>query len=451
MRIVILGAGTVGSSIARTLCAHRHEVILIENDPAIIEPLNDSLDAMILEGNASHAAVLFQADVMNADLCLAMTGEDEVNLVGASLAKAMGTRRSIARVHSSMSQNLGAFDYCAHFQIDKIISLGQLTALRLSHEIDHFTEALNLETYFYGEIELIELQIPEKAKCIGKKLRELSFPSDVRIGCILRKGSNFIPRADDVLEPLDQVVVIGSHDSLIKVRKNLGGETPQRKQIVIAGGGETGLHLAQLIQNRHRVRLLETDRERCLQLAAMLGRNVEVVNIDVQCRVALEEERVANADVFVACTGYDENNLLVCVEAKELGAKEVYSVINRPDYGNVLTKLGIDFHVSPREEVAQKIMNFLNTGAIISDDGIFGAKIRLLEMEVQPGAAITQGTLVEAKLPPQCVILVATHRGSIRVPGADYRFLPGDTAILITHDQYIDKVLGKFERNGNTL
>ncbi|MDO4569076.1 MAG: Trk system potassium transporter TrkA [Planctomycetia bacterium] len=445
MRIIIVGAGTVGESIARTLCSHHHDVTIIDKTPGKLEALNNSLDALVLEGNGSHASVLFQADAMNADLCLALTNSDEVNLVVASLAKAMGTRRTVARVYAPLANNLVAFDYCEHFDIDKIISLEQLTALRLSHEIDQFTEALNLETYLYGDIELMEFEIQDGAKSVGVRIRDLSFPSNVRVGSILRNGVNFIPRADDLLNPGDQITLFGEHDSLIRTRKNLGGEPPQTKNIIIAGGGETGLHLAQLIQKRHHVRLLETDLERCHHLASVLDRNVEVVNIDVQCRSALEEERVGAADVFVACTGYDENNLLVCVEAKELGAERVYSVINRADYGNVITKLGIDFCVSPREEAGRKVLNFLNTGAIISNDGIFGDKIRLLEIKVEKGSLVSSTPLRHVGLPPQCIVVAAVHHGSVSVPGADFTFREGDTAVVITHNQHLEQVLDKFE------
>ncbi|MDO4575909.1 MAG: Trk system potassium transporter TrkA [Planctomycetia bacterium] len=446
MRIVILGAGTVGSSIARMLCAHRHEVVLVDDDPAVVGPLADTLDAMVLEGNASHAAVLFQANAMNADLCLAMTGSDEANLVGASIAKAMGSRRVIARVHSTLAQNLAAFDYRSHFRIDRILSLGQLTAMRLSHEIDMFSEALSLEAYFDGDIELMVMTLSAGAKCLGRPIRDLAFPSNVRIGCIHRDKTYIIPGADDTLQAGDKVTLIGAHDNLLKVRKNLGGDPPETKTVVIAGAGETGLHLAQLIHKRHRVRILETDRERCLWLAELMKRDVEVVNIDVQCRAALEEERVGNADVFVACTGSDETNILVCVEAKELGTKKVFSIINRPDYGNVTKKLGIDVSVSPREEVSQKVMNFLNLGAVISKKSdIFGMGVCLLELEVQAGSLVTRGTLMEAKLPSQCVVLGAIHQGTVVVPGADYRFEAGDTAMLITTDPVVERVLRKFE------
>ena len=159
MHILILGAGTVGSSIAKLLSSYQHDVTLVDQNPERLAELSESLDAMVLEGNVTHASVLFQADVMSADLCLAMTDSDPVNLVAASMAKEMGARRAVARVYSRMIDNLETFDYCNHFKIDKVLSLEYLTAVRLAQAIDNFTESLNLESYLYGNLEFMEFSM----------------------------------------------------------------------------------------------------------------------------------------------------------------------------------------------------------------------------------------------------------------------------------------------------
>ena len=446
MRIVILGAGTVGSSIARMLSQNRHDVVIVEQDSQICESLQDTIDALVLCGSASHASVLFQAGVMTADLCLAVTSSDDTNITSTSIAKAMGASHVIARIHSELAKNIATFDYRRHFGIDKLFSLGQFVALRLSREIDYFTEALSLDSYFYSDIEIMEMRILHGARCLGKPIRDLAFPPNVRVGAILRDDTRFIPTADDELQVNDAVLIIGARDKLVKVRKDLGGLAPSSKNVVIAGGGETGVQLAMLIQNRHEVRILDADRERCMKLSSQL-KNVDVLNVDIQKRATLEEEHVGKADVFVACSGSDENNILACAEAKELGCPKVFSVINRPDYGNVLNKLGIDFYVSPREEAAERVMNFLNTGAVITDDAIFGNKIRMLEIEVQENAPILAGTLAEAKLPQQCVVLAVADQDSFQVPSAQQRFQPGNHVIVITQEQFKDSVIEKFEKH----
>ncbi|MDO4551779.1 MAG: Trk system potassium transporter TrkA [Planctomycetia bacterium] len=444
MRIVILGAGTVGSSVARTLYQHRHNVIIIEKNPDVVRHLQDTTDALIIEGSVSHAATLFKADIMNADLCLAMTDSDETNILSASLAKAMGARRVIARVFSPMFHNFSTFDYRRYFKIDRILSLEQLSALRMAREIDQYMGILTFDSVSCGNIVLMEYEISPASQSVGKRIRDLRFPSGVRIGTIRREGKNMIVSADDVLQVGDHLAMIGEQGLLTRLRKSLDIKKPEPRDVIIAGGGETGYHLAQMLQKTHRIRLIDADLSRCRTLGAMLDKKVEILNADVQKRFVLEEY-ARNTDFFIACTGYDENNLLACVEAKALGADQVFSIINRSDYGNVVKKLGIDFYVSPREEAAQEVMNFLNTGAVIFNNGVMGSGIRLVEIEVQQGAPIVNVALMNAKLPRQSIVLAATHEGSICVPGAEYRFSAGDTAILIMHDRDVDDVLSKFE------
>ena len=451
MRILILGAGTVGSSIARLLSSNQHDVTLVDQDPARLAMLSESLDAMVLEGNITHASVLKQAEVENADLCLAVTDSDSANLVAASMAKQMGARRTVARVYSRMIQNLETFNYCNHFKIDKVLSLEYLTAVRLAQAIDNFTESLNLESYLYGSLEFMEFSIESGSRGKGRKIRELKFPDNVRIGAIRRDEIPFIPRADDSIKLGDKIAIFGVHEDLLQVCKSLGGELPQKKNIVIAGGGETGMHLAQLLKTRHRIRLLETDRERAEMLADVLGRSVEVINLDLRNRADMEEEHIGMADVFVACTGLDEYNLIGCVEAKEMGVKRTYSVINRVDYGDVIRiKLGIDSWISPLEATARRVTNFLQCGVVVSSDSIFSDQIQLMEIEVQAGSPISKAPIRDAKLPPQCIVLGASRKNGQKnlVPGANFRFEPGDIALIVTRDEHQEKVVSRFETEG---
>lgn len=450
MHIVILGAGTVGYSVARLLSRNRHDVTLVDRNADVLDARGATLDAMTLAGNVSQASVLFQAGVMNADICMAVTDSDETNLVAASIAKKMGATRVIARVYAPVANNLDVFDYYSHFGIDRIISLEQLTAVRLAQEIDNFTESLNMESNLYGNLELMEFEMLEGARGVGKRIRDLGFPSNVRIGAISRARTPFIPAADDVLKVNDKIAVFGIYEDLLKVCKSLGGKLPQKKTIVIAGGGETGLHLAQILQKRHKIRILESDRERCEDLAEILGRSAEVINIDLHDRIDMEEEHIGRADVFVACTGDDENNLIGCVEAKEMGVRKTCCVISRVNYGEVIkNKLGIDFWTSPNETTARRVMNFLQRGAVISRDTIFRSQIQLLEIEVQPNSPISKVPLRKAELPPQCIILGATRkRGRTNeVPGADFRFEPGDIALIVTTLTGADEVTERFEKS----
>ncbi|MEE8452509.1 MAG: Trk system potassium transporter TrkA, partial [Thermoguttaceae bacterium] len=350
MRIVVLGAGTVGTSIAHLLCEEGHSVSVVDHDPETTRRVNEQLDVRAVTGSAAQSSILFQAGVLTADLCLAVTGSDEVNMIAASMAKAMGARRTIARVYAPVFRDLSTFDYQRHFQIDRLLSMEHLSAMELARAIRN-PGAVAVENFARGELEMQEVLITFKMASVGVPLKEIDLPSSVRIGSIARNGRTSIAGADDALEIGDRITLIGSREDIDDVKEKFQKEPPPKLGVVIAGGGETGYHLARVLEGRRfAVLLMERDRDRCEFLAAHL-KQATVVNADAQRRANLEEERVGSADVFVACTGDDEDSIMACVEAKEVGAKTLMSIVSRPDYANVVGKLGIDHAVSPREVI----------------------------------------------------------------------------------------------------
>ena len=193
MRIVVLGAGTVGTWIADLLCRKRHSVTVVDCDPVTTKRVNTELDVRVVTGSAAESSVLFQSDVLGADLCLAVTGVDEVNLVAASMAKAMGARRTIARVYGRVFRDMSTFDYQRHFNIDRLLSLEHLSALELARGI-RSPGSLAVENLAGGQLEVQELTIPAKAPVVGKKVRDLKLHKDVRIGSFSRDDKMWIAR-----------------------------------------------------------------------------------------------------------------------------------------------------------------------------------------------------------------------------------------------------------------
>jgi len=450
MRIVVLGGGTVGTSIAEVLCRERHSVTVVDHTPEVTRRVNDELDVRVVTGSASQASVLFQAEVLGADLCLAMTGCDEVNLVAASLAKAMGARRTVARVYAPVFRDLSTFDYRQHFHIDRLLSLEHLSAMELARGIRH-PGSIAVENFARGELEMQEWEITEDAPGVGVPLKDLRLPHGVRIGSIARGGKLAIAGAEDQVAVGDRITLIGARDDIDSV-KPLFKLYPRTKQgVVIAGGGETGYHLAKALEGRdYAVLVMEADRARCEFLASHL-KHATVVNADIKRRANLEEERVGSADVFVACTGDDEDNIMACVEARELGARSIFSIVSRPDYANVVAKLGIDLAVSPREVVAKQVLALLNTGPVMARSSLAaGADIEILEIDVLEGAKATEHVLASLDLPAQCLIAAVIRENFVRVPGADDRLAPGDTVIALAHRDAIEGTLRVFSANGIT-
>jgi len=445
MRIVILGAGTVGTWIADLLCRNNHSVTVVENDADNVRTIDAQLDIKAIHGSASESAVLFQAGIIGCDLCLSVTGDDEVNIVAASMAKAMGARRSVARVYGRVFRDLSTFDYQQHFKIDRFLSLEYLSAVEFVRAIRSPGCAV-LENFARGELEVQEIICDKKTLFLGKHLKEIGLPKGVRVGTIQREGKTWIAGAVDTIELNDHITLIGTREEIDSVKTKFEVTRSPVRSIIIAGGGETGLALARMLTgDRYHVTLMEEDRERCEFLARLLE-HTTVVHADATRRAILEEERVGKGHVFVACTGDDENNIMACVEAREIGTPECLAVVQRPDYANIVEKLGIKLAVSPRNVIARQVLGLLNRGPIVSKKNLPGGGIAIVELDVLEGAKATEHEIASLKLPKQCLIAAIMSSDYVRVASADDRLRPGDTVVMLVDEMQLETVVNLFEQ-----
>ena len=444
MRVVVLGAGTVGTWIADLLCQHRHSVTVVDNSPSRTKRVNQELDVRVVAGSASKSSILFQAGMLGADICLAVTGIDEVNLVAASMAKAMGARRSIARVFGPIFRDRSTFDYERHFQIDRLLSLEHLSALELARGV-RSPGSMAMENLAEGKLQVQEITISDESQVLDRPLRTLGLPSNVRLGTIYRQGKMWIAGAEDSILLGDRITLVGQRQDIDQVKDRFQCQPDPKQGVVIAGGGETGYHLARNLDDRHfSVTLMESDPARCAFLANHLS-HVTVVQADATRHVILEEERVGSADVFAACTGDDENNIMACVEAKDIGAQRIMAIVQRPDYANVVGKLGVDLAVSPRDVMAKQILSYLNKGPVISRSMLPGGNIGVFEIEVNEGAPCTQCDLFNLPLPPACLVIAVMRHEFVRVPGATDRLRAGDMVVTLVDDSATEEMLSLFQ------
>ncbi len=443
MRVLTLGAGTVGTWIAELLCRYRHDVTVVDTDAENVRRLNNDLDVRAIQGSASHASVLFQAGVMGCDICLAVTGYDEVNIVAASMSKAMGVQRSVARVYAPVFRDLSTFDYQRHFGIDRLLSLEHLTAMELARAIRN-PESITLEHFARGQLEVAEFEVTRDSNLLGKPLKEMALSPGVRLGTLKRNRKTWIASANDSIQKGDWVSLMGKPEEVEEVKKSFTQGSPRRQFVVIAGGGETGFHLARALDGeRHKVLLLESDPVRCDYLASHLSR-ATVLCCDATRKMTLEEERVGGCDYFVACTGNDENNIMAGLEAKELGATKIMAIVGRPDYAGIISRLGIDNAVSERDAMARQILGLLTEGPVLSQLQLPSSDVFVLELEAAADSPVTKASLAEVQLPEGVLVAAVLQEDFVRVPSARDCLQAGNTALVLAPQRQITKVASAF-------
>jgi trk system potassium uptake protein TrkA len=435
MNIIIVGAGAIGLHMARTLSDQEHSICLLEQNEQLARELNDQLDSRVIQGSGASVEVLEEAGVAKCDLLFALTSHDHTNLVSSLIAKSLGARRTIARVNLDTQREQWLYDYAGQFRVDYLFSPARLAAVELAKSIRN-PDCLVVEEIARGRIELQQIRLEDHSPALGIPLRELGLPPRVRIGAILRRGNLLVPQANDSLEAGDLLTIYGHPRRLADgLRKLHGGDHDnQQLNVVIFGGGDYGFALAQTLEGGNfRTRIMEKDRRRCEMLGQQL-QNCTVINADATSLQELKEERVGDADFFVAATHDDEDNVMACLQARDLGAKACLTLIHRADYASAIQRsgaqLGILDAVSPRVAVARELTRFLTEDEATVLRTLPGG-IEIISAPVGEKAPAAGHTLAETAWPAACGIIAVQHGNQAQVPAAEDLITAGDTIVAI--------------------
>ncbi|MFC1782502.1 Trk system potassium transporter TrkA [Planctomycetota bacterium] len=429
MRVIIAGAGEIGTFIAERISADDHDVTVIDSDEDRVRQISDELDVQTLCGSAASAKVLRQAGVENTDLFVAVTNSDDTNLVCASIARKLGAARSVARVDEVVYRKAPEISYQQHFGIDDLVSPEMLTALELASMVRN-PGALAVEHFARGALEVQHLRADRGAKNIGKALHELTLPEGIRIGSIHRGERIIIPTGNDHVEHDDLITIFGKTEQVAQARADFESDKPKTQKVVVMGGGHTALSLARRLRSHtYRLTIIERDAARCQYLASILSA-VTILNGDGTKLAFLKEERIVNADFFVSVTGRDEDNILSAVQAKNLGVPKVLVMIHRPDYADLTKKLGIDCAISPRVVMAREMLNLLRKGQVSTLAQLENGRAEILEITVL-GEDFVGKKLRDIELPSGCLIVTLQRGFETIIPHADTVFQLEDTVLAI--------------------
>jgi trk system potassium uptake protein TrkA len=431
MNIVICGAGEIGSHAAEVLDGRDCSITVVDLDPERLRRLEEDMDVATCLGNAAQAETLLRAGVDQADLCLAATDEDEVNLLCAAVAKRLGADQTIARVHRGSYFHQRGLDYAATLSIDKLICPEFSTAQALARELRN-PGAIAIERFARGSIEMQEFVVDEGAG-VGRPLMEVALPSGVRLTMVQPGGDGgaFVPGGRTVVEPGDSVILVGNARVFERARKMFRREDVPRRRVVIMGGPPMAVWLCRALDDRRfAIRLFETDRTRAQELAEKLDR-VTVINGDPTDRGVFDEENLAQSDVFISLLDTDEANIVAAVFAKVRGVDRVFTVVQKLKFIDVALDTGVDRTFSTRAEAAKEILSVLNTDAVQTVGTIAKGAVDVYQLRVDAGSPVAGQRLRDLPLSPDWIVAALDRVGEVFVPGADDQINQHDTLLVV--------------------
>lgn len=441
MRVIIVGAGEVGSSIADGL-ADAHEVVVLDIDRDRVEELTYSVDALVIRGDGTSMTALEEAGIDDADMLIASTDNDETNIVACSAAKAIGDPFTIARVKKpdlldtwNRSEQAFGVDFMVCSDLLSAQAIVTIVGLPAARDADPFAG---------GTVQMAEFEIPEDSPVTGQTVQEADrFESLTFVG-LLRDGEVEIARGETTLMAGDYVVVIGSPESVQSFGSELSPEeTPgPAEEIVIVGGSEIGYQVARLFEERgFKPRLIEEDHDRARDLAERLP-NTVVMESDATDIEFLSREHVDTADAVVAALTHDEVNLLISLLAKQLGCSRAVAVVEHGDYVDIFESVGVDAAVNPRDITAEEITRFTHQGRAENISLIHNDRAEVLEVEITEDSILVGKTLAEsASELPEAVVIGAITRGEeCIIPRGDTHIEIGDHVVVFARTDVVDAV-----------
>jgi len=382
MKILILGAGQVGSTVAESLAGEANDITIVDTDGDKLRQLQDRLDLRTLVGNAAHPSILEQAGIADTDILLAVTQSDEVNLVACKLAASLyNTPTRIARIRAAdyleRQEVFGVQNFCVDFSICPEQILTEYIT-----KLIEFPEALQVLEFAGGSVSLVAVRAIEGGPLVGRPLRFLrtDMPQiDTRVAAIFRQDRSIDLGGDTVVEAGDEVFFIAATEHIRAVMQELRRMDKPCKRVMIVGGGNIGRRLAKKLEHGYQVKLIEYNKRACASLAAELA-NTLVLNGDGTDEKLMQQENVGEVDVFCALTNDDENNIMSALLAKQGGARKVIALINRSAYVGLLQGGKIDIALSPAQVTIGSLLAYVRQGDVAAVHSLRRGAAEALEL-----------------------------------------------------------------------
>ena len=436
MKVIVCGAGQVGSQIARHLSDEGNAVTVIDNNAQLVRNVTDALDVAGVVGFASHPDVLARAGARDTDMLIAATSLDEVNMVACQVAHSVfevPTKIARIRTDSYLETEYSDLFQRDHMPIDVIISpeaeVAKLTMRRLGA-----TAAFDIEPFLGGAVDFVGLKLEEDCPVINTPLRQLSeLFSTLRalVVAVRREGKIWVTHSDDQLFPGDDVYLLAAHEDLDRTIEIFGRKNLTAQRIVVIGAGNVGLRVARLIESSPgmRCKMIERDRARAEFAADRLERTI-VLNGDALSAELLAEAGIAEADAIVALTNDDRTNLLSCALAEQAGCPISIALSNDPTFERIAVPLGVDALINPRATTVSTILRHVRRGRVRAVHSVGSGEGEVIEAQVMATSPIAGKRVRDIHFPPGSIIGAVQSDGKLAMPNGDTVIRVGDVMVM---------------------
>jgi trk system potassium uptake protein TrkA len=445
MSVLIVGAGDVGFMIAKRLTEEDIDVYVVEKDEAKVARLSQMLDAQVIWGSGSSIKTLKKANIEHAEMLIAVTDSDEVNLVASFIAGSFSDiPTKIVRIRGKEYESAKKIFGKEYLDIDLIIN----PELEAAHNIVNILDIPGSQDAVQvadGRIRLGGFRISNSSPLINKNLQEIATTSsgvNFLIASILRQGSLLIPKGKDRILSGDRVYVVLDQVDNRDILACMGSNTKPTHNVMIYGGSITGEMLAMRLENKNmNIKLIEHDEKRCIELSEKLSRTT-VLNSSTMNRELLESERVSDQDAFIAVSNDEEANILSSLLAKRIGNPHVISLVNNIDYISLVSDIGVDAVVNPRMVAVARILQFIRKGKIFSITSLSDIEAEVVEVEAMETSDLVERPIKDIKWPRDAIIagVIRGGQGRVIVPRGDTVIDPGDRVIIFAKRGAMPKV-----------
>ena len=441
MNIIIAGDGKVGSTLARQLSAEGYDITLIDSDRQVLNSSMERMDVMAVHGNCAAMDVLLQAGIMDADLLIAATSEDEVNLLCCTTAHGLNPKlHTIARIRNpEYAEQI--YEMRDIFGLSMAINPEKQAATEIERLLK-YPGFLRRDTFAKGRAEIVELRIDDDSKLRGVSMMDLPgiVKCRVLVCAVLRNGTAVTPGANFVLEEGDRIFVTAPTETLTLLLKNLGIITRRARRVILCGGGRVSYYLASmLLKSGISVQVIENDLVRCKELATMLP-DACVVHGDATDQALLESEGLSSCDALVTLTGIDELNMIISLYGNSRDLPQVITKLSHAENRNIIDSLALGSIVCPKELCCSNIVRYVRamqnqTGAAVSLHSIADGQAEAVEFLVDSTTRNCGTPLKELKLKPNVLLASITHGSRSEIPNGNSEFHEGDSLVVVTSER----------------